>query len=886
MRIIKVIVVYNLVSFLVLIAALTFARPYIAEKIKIALVQKYNSMNVGDLEVENLKIVSLLPPEIELNSIKGKYLPALIKFEVNQVLLQSRFTFDGLFKFKNIDLIATLSGHKTALLLSNEEESSAFVEHEQEQPTRQLVLSPTGPMISIEVISKEGEFILARQSAKPGEKAINLLKTANENFRIYISSINKAKPLVQFEYKSKIQLPQHLPTRALNVEVSTQAIHFSPEVIESNDLKLNVEGLELVAKGTSHLVSGEHDWVANVDIPQIEKLPIPPAFLPKGRWSGGVLANVSIKKNQTSPFLIKGDLKSRQLEGAIDLQQEGLSLKGIVRVEADVQFEYAAALAVRKMIFFADLTNTDLKFKELISKPLGVQFTTNIIGQGDMQALDIESARVTFDKLNLISQAKVNLAEPANSLVALQIPATQIKGLEKYIKPLSDAPFVGTFELKARLAEKNLHVQLFDLLTNLGTFRISGVVANIQKPDFKMSIDLANVKVKELLKFAPANANYSADGSLQAQLSVQGQYDSQQPIELNPLTIKGAINATLKQASFKSSTVKAPSPTNQDQAKAETWGEFLKNQSGLPPAQSLLPPWPVLQNSSLSLGLNIANFNFDKLNAQGLSLNSTYNRGQTQSKLTIAKIFQGQINLPLVTARDLFKSPHFYIEGQVTRLALLDLVSYFTPEYKEHLLGGTLTNRFKMTSTLPGTKDWLVKLKASGQLRGEKIRTKDNAIEKVIGEKIAKIAKDKNVLSKKGVPFIADLITEYNLQSAIANVSKFNLLTVDKNEFDGSGNVRVDLDANITGQLYLATVDVGGSVRRANSDASGRLVVPVTFRGSLLNPTFDVAASTIEEMTKNTLKYEAKQLKSKIGEKLNDKKTQEKIKGALKGLFN
>jgi hypothetical protein len=217
-------------------------------------------------------------------------------------------------------------------------------------------------------------------------------------------------------------------------------------------------------------------------------------------------------------------------------------------------------------------------------------------------------------------------------------------------------------------------------------------------------------------------------------------------------------------------------------------------------------------------------------------------------------------------------------------ISVIDVTKYLVPDYVQYLKGGVLAGQFSFTSPMPHGVEWLNKVAASGKINGVSIQTKEDVIQKALGDKLTKLAQDKKALSSTPKALSANLTSEFNLKNGLATVKTLQLLTDDDNEFNGSGTVDLKLTGDLKGTLALSKVNVGGAVRQANSDAKGRLIVPVAIKGLLMQPTFDIAQSTLEEMTKRTLKYETKKATDDLKDKFK-KEGKQKAKDALKKLF-
>jgi hypothetical protein len=110
------------------------------------------------------------------------------------------------------------------------------------------------------------------------------------------------------------------------------------------------------------------------------------------------------------------------------------------------------------------------------------------------------------------------------------------------------------------------------------------------------------------------------------------------------------------------------------------------------------------------------------------------------------------------------------------------------------------------------------------------------------------------------------------------------MISPEKNEIALDGWLQKDLAVNLHGFAYLAETPIGGSLRAANSDKLGRLIVPIKISGTLKSPSFEIAENAITEMAKKALTLEAGKLQNTLKQEANkilDQKKNEATKGAV-----
>lgn len=107
----------------------------------------------------------------------------------------------------------------------------------------------------------------------------------------------------------------------------------------------------------------------------------------------------------------------------------------------------------------------------------------------------------------------------------------------------------------------------------------------------------------------------------------------------------------------------------------------------------------------------------------------------------------------------------------------------------------------------------------------------------------------------------ADIRSLFSLKSGVLTLGQLVLTTPEQDELKAKGTVDLALNADLTGEARLKSATIGGSFREANSDLTGRLIVPIAFKGPLNAPSAEIAAETVNVMAKNVAALELKKLK-------------------------
>ena len=307
--------------------------------------------------------------------------------------------------------------------------------------------------------------------------------------------------------------------------------------------------------------------------------------------------------------------------------------------------------------------------------------------------------------------------------------------------------------------------------------------------------------------------------------------------------------------------------------------------------------WPLLRKSKIVFDGQIGSVKHKTGEIKSVVTVMTLDKGDLTGTAKIAQAFGGSFDIKAIRVPNLtttaVENISASVAGNFQQLNLSSAGAYFDPEF-EKLVGGVSSGSF--TSTLkPFSSDSILdSATASGTVavrNGFLSSLKfDDLVNAKIAEnpKVAQLLGAKPSVNTKGAAF--DMVAKYSFSKGRLDLNDFKMDSPEKNSIELEGWLQKDFMTELNGTAYLANTSIGGSFRQANSDKSGRLVVPIKISGSLKEPSLDIAEEVITAMVSKTVQLETTKLKDKVRTEatkvIEEKKNEavDKIKDELKRL--
>jgi hypothetical protein len=277
----------------------------------------------------------------------------------------------------------------------------------------------------------------------------------------------------------------------------------------------------------------------------------------------------------------------------------------------------------------------------------------------------------------------------------------------------------------------------------------------------------------------------------------------------------------------------------------------------------LLPDWPIFKNSKAQLTAKIDHLRWNEINLTQVQSQTQLENETLQSKVSAQQApgnFELNLKIPLNMA-----GPNLEFEAKIKQISINPLVKMFSQSFKDYVSSGALTGDFKGTTSLPGSPSFLerIQLNSQFQIQNAKISF---PLDQLIFEKLKSFPQILlgELKPWQPPPTPVEIHSVAMVKQAQVHLDKFNLKSGNSFEVVGNGQIRItDLLTQMELNAFLSQVPFGGSMREANSDSLGRVIVPVTFQGPLSQLSAQIGVNAIQTMVKNTAQLETKKAQSR-----------------------
>ena len=755
------------------------------------------------------------------------------------------------------------------------------------------------------------------------------LKYQAEDFNLSTRFAGLTAP-TKFRAQLKLSAPEYLRATKVPVALASDFL-FDGTNFSTQATSLDVAQIKASLSGNQNLKSGDGEWAVKAESRNFAADTTVADLKVKGAITGELNANFILIKN--SPSL-------RALVLAIDLSSVELGYKNLFKKPASVplvldargttegeyfKLESAKAIFDRLQASFAatiplptsklkssnitfNFSRTALsgweKFFPALSQAPVTGFLEGAGGfEGNLQ--DLKSYKISikplkFEKisadLNWQSEDKTKTLRGPISLdgsVDLALNGTNLESakadlvadltkMQIEIKDTFSKRASVVFRTELHATQRNLReIELKKTAVLLGTNQLvlSGTIQEPQKPKLNLTVSAPKLSITELSSMLLSMKKYALTGNAKGSFKVTGVYDFAGGIEKSPLSVSGNLSAEIP-------TLKCPSaPANASAGTSNK--EAVGAQGAITKPEPMLPPWPVARTAVVTSLVSIKQLSCKGVEVTGINWAGRLNKGLLTGSVKIQKVFDGKLVVRNLKTNLSEAQPNTEASVKIDGVDVNQAMTWFSPTWKD-MIKGRLYGTSQLFAPDSSRPDFLenTRLQGSTEVRNAFISTLQ--LDQMINQAIAKIPglEKKEAVNSKGVA--ATVTADYLFEKSVMNLKKFTFLSPDKNEINATGTVDINKNAKISGIAYLATAPIGGSIKAANSDSQGRLVLPFELNGNLMSPSVSFAEKTLEKLAENTAKKELDNLKSRAqeqGKKELEKKFEELKKKGLKGLF-
>ncbi|MCB0406979.1 MAG: hypothetical protein KDD34_02180 [Bdellovibrionales bacterium] len=473
-------------------------------------IQLQASKKEYQVQLSSIKMNALFPFYLQVNGISVQN--AISKLEIKKIQISAHLNFSAAGLLLSTEL--NVQEPRGSLILKDEKQENLKPMPSSNNEEREEWFHLPFPL-QVKVVGKiqEGELLFQK------DKIQNL--TLNQ-FNITFSNKNllNSQNAWSFDWATQARVSMNGAYHILlPVHLKSNTIYFNPQFLKIHAMKASVGGIQADASGESHFHLDKHLWKLKLNIEALEKLPVPPQFLPPGQWQGGLFADVSVTKKQNSDWEIQSQLKTRNLSGNINLKQGDLIIEGPLRADLQWQVQYKqGALSAPTVKVIVEADKLKLQKKNYLHKNSGEPLTFHLDGYVTKNVLVAKSFQARLAQLKVIAGGYLGLEKGLRSEIQLEIPRTNLKGLEKTVPILGHQPVQGELSVKANI-KGDMFQGLDGLEVDANPVRLSAFRTNFNLRDDKNKIYL----------IGPLTANLSAlvktQGAQLGTTTVQGDID-------------------------------------------------------------------------------------------------------------------------------------------------------------------------------------------------------------------------------------------------------------------------------------------------------------------------------------------------------------------------
>lgn len=939
----------------VTVLGLYFILPHFLEpKLKARIESDVAKALGAQVSVEAVKFKSVYPLSLQLkNLVIHKAKPQTMSLSIKSVVLQS-FINGWSWEPRKLELETYLKIDEPKAMLAFSEKSE---DSDSDKPSEVSGSKASQDLslpfeTSLSVVVNNGALELKSVSPKN--------KVAEEWLHVDLWQLEFSKSkLMDFAAPAALDVQLQVSNKrglevSLPVRLTTESLLISPKALEAKDLQWDIAGVKMKGQGVTRLDPLAHNWQGQFALEDLSKLSVPPEFLPPGQWQGEVSGEFRYRQDGDSPPDVVAQLKTKGLKGQVSWRESGIVVQGPVDFLAQGQVAYQKGeLSAQGLELKADLGKANLAYDRFIKKASGVPLNLHLKGYFVRSTAVVNSAEAQLAQVLAKAKGHIGFSKDGSSNFNIEIPSTELKGLEQHLPLLGRAPVQGQLQvnavikgvvqelsqlvievkplqlknvsaeidytnsdqsmsikgpvglnldaqfsvansqlqrssvegslqltsaaislkeafikkagqplmmnLKAKGQGENLRIDLAKMSLGRSQINISGDLAQLERPQLDLSLHAPALALTELSSFLPPLAEWNLEGEASSKIRLKGQYDFEKGIEKSPMTATGYASVNMprwiwpeKEEGAADSSVNKGAPVS------------------VPLKSSLIPSWPLLQTSNLKTQVRIGRFTKEDLVVEGVRWDGRFEKGKLSGALSLKGLFGGQVELNQVGFDLSDTSQPASLKGRITALKMQSALAWALPEYKDWGKG-TLYTHLTAQSLLPVRENWLASLKAQGSLKLDNAFLSTLVFDKMANEKLAKIPGLGNSVQVNSKGVLMDITSKFTLANKTLRFKDLNMKTPENNELNGRGRLNWNLNLDVEGNVHLVNAPVRGSVRAANSDAQGRLVVPLKIDGNLLDPDLSFAEATVETMLDKTVALEQKKLEKKVKAKVDEK---------------
>ena len=212
-------------------------------------------------------------------------------------------------------------------------------------------------------------------------------------------------------------------------------------------------GLSFKANGWQQIRSGRADWKLTGLIPELSALPIPPSFLPQGKWSGKLSSAIDATSlSRDKGWNVHAQLDASQIRGTTHFESHGTVLDGSLAgnasfdVTASMLADRTYEIKLNKGYAAADLGGMEINNPGLFKKPKTTPFVFYFLGAGNQKSIHLEKFDLKFANLAAHATGDLSLEPGKMTSLTVVVDKTDLAGWEAFVAPLAGAAMKGSLQ--------------------------------------------------------------------------------------------------------------------------------------------------------------------------------------------------------------------------------------------------------------------------------------------------------------------------------------------------------------------------------------------------------------------------------------------------------
>lgn len=309
----------------------------------------------------------------------------------------------------------------------------------------------------------------------------------------------------------------------LKIPFSANAgVSLNSNILQIKNSNLTFAGIDSHVNGDFNIDTKMQNWHLSLKAPQIESLKAPFNLACMRLATGSLDLESKITKSLT--WTASGHVLAQKVSGQTKCQIKDAIINGPFTFNSDISFNWNDNLSFDKFLIQADLSNLDIKYKNLFSKPLKKTFALNINGSINNKVFILNAARIQLDQMSINSQGTLNFNSGNPSNITASLNKSSLTGTEELFPLLKGFPVQGYLEFSSQIkgdltrpdslsieinpfVAQNVRTNVTwksddesssingPLLMNLkGVLKSTGV--QLQQADILANLDLTNISLK------------------------------------------------------------------------------------------------------------------------------------------------------------------------------------------------------------------------------------------------------------------------------------------------------------------------------------------------------------------------------------------------------